>query len=114
MGEGRCAGKPYFITNGEPLPQGEIIARLLEAIGIAVRIRPVPAGLAMATGAVCEVLWRSLRLQSEPPVTRFSVGQLATAHWYDISAARRDFAYQPQISIAEGLERLRRSVSGQG
>jgi nucleoside-diphosphate-sugar epimerase len=103
----RCAGKAYFVTNNEPLPQGEIITRMLAAVGIEVRIRAVPVGLAKAAGAVCEVAWRALRLRSEPPVTRFSVEQLATAHWFDTRAAERDFGYRPTITIAEGLERLR-------
>jgi nucleoside-diphosphate-sugar epimerase len=105
-GAARCAGKPYFVTNNEPLPQGEIIRRLLAAIGIEVRIRAVPVWLAMAAGALCEFAWRALRLQSEPPVTRFSVEQLATAHWFDTRAAQRDFGYVPAITIAEGLQRL--------
>jgi len=106
----RCSGKPYFVTNNEPLPQGEIIQRLLAAIGIEVRIRAVPVGLAMAAGALCEFAWRTLRLKSEPPVTRFSVEQLATEHWFDTRAAERDFGYRPAISIAEGLQRLRASA----
>ena len=32
-GAAHCAGKAYFVTNNEPLPQGEIIQRLLAAIG---------------------------------------------------------------------------------
>lgn len=109
-GAGRCAGKPYFVTNNEPLPQGEIIQRLLAAIGIEVRIRAVPVGLAMAGGAVCELTWRALRLKSEPPVTRFAVEQLATAHWFDTRAAERDFGYTPAISIEEGLKRLAQAM----
>lgn len=105
-GAGRCAGKPYFVTNNEPLPQGEIIRRLLAASGIEVRIRAVPVGLAMAAGALCELAWWALRLKSEPPVTRFAVAQLATAHWFDTRAAERDFGYLPAITIAEGLQRL--------
>jgi len=109
-GEARCAGKPYFVTNDEPLPQGEIIRRLLAAIGIEVRIRAVPVRAAMTAGALCEFTWRVLKLKSEPPVTRFSVEQLATEHWFDTRAARRDFGYRPTITIAEGLERLRASL----
>ena len=106
-GAARCAGKAYFVTNNEPLPQGEIIQRLLAAIGVEVRIRAVPIGVAMTAGAICEFVWRALRLNSEPPVTRFSVEQLATAHWFDTRAAERDFGYRPAITIAEGLQRLR-------
>lgn len=105
-GPARCAGKAYFVTNNEPMPQGEIIRKLLAAIGIDVKIRAIPAGLAKTAGALCETAWRTFGLKSEPPVTRFSVEQLATAHWYDTSAAERDFGYTPKISIAEGLELL--------
>jgi len=108
-GTARCAGKSYFITNNEPMPQGEIIRKLLAAIGIDVTIRAMPMAVARAAGAICETTWRTFGLESEPPVTRFSVEQLATAHWFDTSAARKDFAYEPTISIAEGLELLRRA-----
>jgi len=109
QGQARCAGKAYFISNDEPLPQGEIIQRLLGAIGISAEIRPVPAWLAKAAGALCETAWPLLGLKSEPPVTRFSANQLSTAHWYNISAAKRDLAYQPEFTIAEGLAVLQRS-----
>lgn len=105
-GAARCAGKAYFVTNNEPLPQGEIIGKLLAALGVKVKIRAVPAGLAMAAGAVAETAWRLLPLKSEPPVTRFSVEQLATAHWFDTSAAERDFGYVPAISIQQALQQL--------
>ena len=105
-GRARCAGKAYFVTNNEPLPQGEIIQRLLAALGIEVTIRAVPAGLALAAGAVTEWAWRFFRIKGEPPATRFSVEQLATAHWFDTSAAVRDFGYLPTISIEEGLKVL--------
>ncbi|EKD32833.1 MAG: hypothetical protein ACD_76C00138G0001, partial [uncultured bacterium] len=28
------------------------------------------------------------------------------AHWFDISAARRDLGYEPRVSIEEGIKRL--------
>lgn len=99
----RCAGKAYFVTNHEPLPQGEIIGRLLAALGLEVKIQPVPAGVAMAAGAIAESAWKLLKLKSEPPVTRFSVEQLATAHWFNPAAAERDFGYVPRLSIEKGL-----------
>lgn len=105
-GAARCAGKAYFVTNNEPLPQGEIISKLLAAIGIEVKIRAIPAGIAKAAGSVLETAWKTLGLRSEPPVTRFSVEQLATAHWFDTSAAEKDFGYVPKFSIEEGLKIL--------
>ena len=105
-GGGACAGKPYFVTNNEPLRQREIIARLLDAVGLRVEIRPVSLPLAMFVAGACELIWKILPLRSEPPVTRFSVEQLATAHWFDTRAAERDFGYRPVISIEEGLKTL--------
>jgi nucleoside-diphosphate-sugar epimerase len=106
QGQASCAGKPYFITNNEPLPQGEIIKKLLAAVGVDVQIRSIPTGLARVVGGLCEFSWRLLPLGGEPPITRFAVDQLGTAHWFDTSAAERDFGYRPKISIAEGLEAL--------
>ena len=39
-------------------------------------------------------------------MTRFLAAQLATSHWFDISAARRDLGYEPRVSTAEGMRRL--------
>ena len=105
-GTARCAGKAYFVTNNEPMPQGEIIGKLLAALGIEVKIRAVPASIAMTAGTLCENTWRTFKLKGEPPVTRFSVEQLATAHWFNTTAAEKDFGYTPPTSIAEGLKIL--------
>jgi nucleoside-diphosphate-sugar epimerase len=43
-------------------------------------------------------------------VTRFLAEELATTHWFDISAARRDFGYVPQIGLDEGFERVRAAL----
>jgi len=106
----RCAGRAYFISNDEPLPQGEIIGRLLAAVGIRVVILPVPVFAARCVGAVCETVWKLLRIATEPPVTRFSADQLCTAHWYDITAAKRDLGYRASVSITEGLVKLQQSA----
>ena len=39
-------------------------------------------------------------------MTRFVARELATAHWFDITAARTELGYEPAISITEGLHRL--------
>jgi nucleoside-diphosphate-sugar epimerase len=109
---GAIAGRAYFISNNEPLPLWEIVNRILAAAGMPPVTRTVPAGAAPAAGALCEALWSTLRLSGEPPMTRFVAREMATAHWFDISAARRDLGYKPQISIDEGLKRLAKWLSG--
>jgi len=100
-----CAGKPYFISNGEPMAIRDIVNGLLNAAGAPVVDKSIPYSVAYAAGAVLEQLWRLFALNGEPPMTRFLAEQLSTPHWYDISAAARDLGYRPAVSVAEGLER---------
>ena len=110
-GVGTAAGKAYFISNGEPLANGEIIARLLSACGESPRIGQVPLGVAMSAAGVIEGLWRLTRRRSDPPLSRFVVEHLATAHWYSLDAARKDLGYEPAVSIEEGLRLLAKSAA---
>lgn len=105
-GPATAAGKAYFITNGEPLPVGEMLSRMLEAAGEKPRLGSVSPRVAMLAATLVEWLWRAIRRRSDPPLSRFVVEHLATAHWFDISAARRDLGYEPKVSIDEGLGRL--------
>ena len=101
------AGRAYFIANDEPQPLWEIINGILACAAIAPVTRSVPPRLAYALGWGLEKCYRMFRLPGEPRMTRFVARELATAHWFDLSAAKRDFNYQPQVSTAEGLEHLR-------
>lgn len=105
-GSASAAGRAYFITNGEPTPVGEMLSRMLEAAGETPRLGHVSPRVAMAAATVVEWFWRATRRRSDPPLSRFVVEHLATAHWFDISAARRDLGYEPRVSIAAGLRRL--------
>lgn len=102
------SGKVYFITNGEPLPVADLIDRIIGAAGYPPVKKQVPTWLALALGGATEAAYRLLGRQDEPRLTRFLVRQLSTAHWFDISAARRDLGYEPAVSIDQGIERLRK------
>ena len=111
--DGACGGRTYFVSNDEPLPQARIISGMLEAAGVDASIREVPPAVAKTVGAVLESTWKLLRIGSEPPVTRWSAEQLSTAHWYDISAIKRDLGYAPLVSIEEGLVLLKKHLENQ-
>lgn len=101
------AGKVYFISQDEPVPMWDMVNRLLHAAGAPPVTRAVPVWLAMWLARGFEAAHRLTSNPDEPRLTRFVVRELSTAHWFDISAARRDLGYTPRISITEGLEQLR-------
>jgi len=105
-----CAGKAYFISNGEPWPLRDVLNALLRAADAPEVRKSIPFGLAYAIGAACEALWTLLPLRDDPPLTRFLAEQLSTPHWYSMAPAQRDFAYAPKVTMEEGLEQLRMSL----
>lgn len=104
------AGKAYFISDGTPVGLWDFVNRVLAEVGVPPVTRTVPAWKARLAGRVLETAYRWLRLSAEPPMTRFVAEQLATSHWYDLTAARRDLGYDPKVSTDEGLRRLGESL----
>lgn len=102
-----CAGKAYFITQGEPIATADMINAILQAAGLPPVHKAISPRAAWAAGAVLEGAWKLLRRTDEPPMTRFVASQLATAHWYDTSAAARELGFVPEVSLQEGMERLK-------
>jgi nucleoside-diphosphate-sugar epimerase len=104
--ESSISGRAYFITNGEPVNCWQWINEILTAAGLPPVQRSVPSPIAYGAGAVLETLWTALGRTDEPRMTRFLAAQLGTSHYFNISAARRDFGYEPKISMAEGIKML--------
>ena len=101
------AGKAYFLSQGEPEPLWDFVNRILAVAGLPpVMTKRVPRQSPTRPGRCWKVLYRLFRLQGEPPMTRFVARQLSTAHWFDLSAAKKDIGYAPCVSTAEGLRRL--------
>jgi nucleoside-diphosphate-sugar epimerase len=110
-GGSRCAGKAYFITNGEPVNLWDWINELLASLGESRISRRISLGAAFAAGAAAEAAWTVFRMAGEPPMTRFIAAELAKDHWFDIAAARRDLGYAPRIGMGRILEELAASAA---
>ena len=67
----------------------------------------ISVGLAKFAGATLEMAHKVFAPSVEPRMTRFLASQLATDHYYSIEAAKQDLDYQPALSFAEGIDRLK-------
>jgi nucleoside-diphosphate-sugar epimerase len=103
---GSPAGRAYFISQGEPVNCWQWINDILAPVELPPVKQSMSLKAAWRVGAVCEALYGLMRLTGEPPMTRFLAAQLATSHWFDISAARRDLGYAARVSTQEGMRRL--------
>lgn len=107
------AGRSYFITNQEPWPLKRMIAGILQAAGINQPIKTIPYFLGYQLGGIMEFTYKLLRLKKEPLLTRFVARQLALAHWYDPRRAKEELGYIPNVSMKQGMARLRQHFLNQ-
>jgi nucleoside-diphosphate-sugar epimerase len=111
-------GEPLVVSNGEPRPVGDLLGAICRAAGAPEPRRHVPAPVALAGGAMVDLGWglagrvRPQLLDRDPPVTRFLVEQLSTAHWFDQRRTRRLLQWQPRVGLDEGLAQLARYYRG--
>jgi 2-alkyl-3-oxoalkanoate reductase len=105
-----CAGRAYFLSNGEPLPMKTMINRLLHCAGLPAVNRHIPTWTARFAATLMQAAYTYLPLKGEPLLTPFLVEQFTTAHWYNIDAAKRDLGYTPRVSIDEGMRLLESSL----
>lgn len=100
-------GKAYFISQGNPIPMAELINNLISTAGLPPVSKHLTPVIAQFIGRVMETTYRFFGKASEPIITLFLAQQLSAAHWYDISAAKRDFGYEAEVSIEEGMVKLK-------
>ena len=109
---GPVGGRAYFLSQGEPVNCWDWINAILELAGLPPVRRSVGYNAAYSVGAALEVVWRALRRRDEPPMTRFLAAQLAKHHYFDITRARTDLGYQPRVTTAQGMHRLKAWLAG--
>ncbi len=101
------SGRAYFISDDNPIGLWEMVDRILDAGGKPPLTKSVSPMAAYLIGALMEWTYRAFGISGEPRMTRFVARELATSHWFDISAAKRDLGYTADIPIEEGMKRLK-------
>jgi len=104
-------GRAYFLSQGQPVNCWDWINDILALAGMPRIKKSISFHSAYRLGAVLEAAYRVMNLNGEPRMTRFLAAQLAKSHYFDISLAKQDFGFSPQVSTEEGMERLANSIT---
>ena len=108
----KAHGSALVVSNGEPRPVMEILTRLCNAARVPPPHRRVPVATALIAGTALEAVWHLLGRRDTPPLTRFLVEQLTTAHWFDQRRTREVLGWAPRVSLDEGFDELARWFAG--
>lgn len=107
-GDLRASGRAYFVTDGEPVGCWDWISTIVHAAGLRPPNKRISLASAYRLGAVLERIYKVLRIQAEPPMTRFVALQLGVDHYFSIQAARERLGYEPTIDRSACVRDLER------
>ncbi len=97
-------GRPFFISQGEPVLMWEWINEVLVRSGLSPLRRKVPASAALILGALSEELVKILPGKREPFLSRFLVSEMCTSHYFNIEAARKELGYSPEYTMRDAMD----------
>ena len=98
-------GRTYLLVNDEPVTQRQYLAAIADQLGVPPPRRRIPYRLALLGGTCAEGLGRLARRPQPPPVMRYGIQLLGGENRFDISRARRELGFAPQVGLAEGVRR---------
>ncbi|MBL1074487.1 NAD-dependent epimerase/dehydratase family protein [Nocardia sp. 2] len=101
------AGKAYFLADAEDIDLWGFARDLATAFDLTPPTRTIPKPVLDTAIAVFDTIWKIPGLQERvaPPLSSWTVAALTVSNTYDTSAARRDFGFEPTVSLREGTER---------
>lgn len=97
-------GRAFFIADREQQTFRAFIASLADVQGLSIdKLRSMPYWLASAIGRVMDAVWRLMRREGDPPISRSMMRMIGRGFSIDDTAARRELGYVGRISRADGL-----------
>ena len=101
------SGNIYFISQDDPVSKWKMANSFLDAAGLPPIKGHVSQRTAFFAGCICEFCYKLFNIKKDPPITKFAAMEAATSHWFNISKAKKDLGYYPEISTKQGLEILK-------
>jgi len=109
---GRGDGKAYLIADADYVTIEDLVRAVGRALKVDVKIRHLPIIPLIIAGHVCEKVCKPFRIS--PPIFPRRVDWFRQNRAFDISAARRDLGYDPQVDLDEGLRRTAEWYKAEG
>jgi nucleoside-diphosphate-sugar epimerase len=98
-----AANRTYILAGGEVTTLNQLVALVADGAGVAVPRRHLPAWPFWTAGALCEALCTPFGI--EPPIYRRRVDFFTKSRAFDITRARTEIGYAPQVGLREGIRR---------
>lgn len=99
----RAAGRPYFISQGEPVVMWDWVDSVLAGFQLGPVKRTIPLSVARLLAHGAEWWAKRMAPEKEPFLTSFLVTEMATSHYFNIDAARTELGFVPRRSIQQAM-----------
>ena len=100
-----AAGRTYILAGGEVTTLNELIRLIAEVAGVDPPGWHLPVWPFWTAGAACEAICAPFGM--EPPLYRRRVDFFAKSRAFDITRAREELGYAPEVTLREGIGRTR-------
>jgi len=98
-----AANRTYILAGGEVTTLNALVALVAEGAGVPTPKLHLPVWPVWMAGAACEAICAPFGI--EPPLYRRRVDFFTKSRAFDISRARAEIGYAPQIGLREGIRR---------
>ncbi len=98
-----AAGRTYILAGGEVTTLNELIGIIAEVAGVRPPRIHLPVWPFWVAGAICEAICVPMGI--EPPIYRRRVDFYTKSRAFDMTRARMEIGYAPQVGLREGVAR---------
>jgi nucleoside-diphosphate-sugar epimerase len=98
-----AANRTYILAGGEVTTLNELVALIADAAGVPPPKMHLPVWPVWMVGAACEAVCAPFRI--EPPLYRRRVDFFTKSRAFDISRARAEIGFAPDVGLRDGLRR---------
>ena len=98
-----AANRTYILAGGEVTTLNQLMALIAVEAGVAPPALKLPVWPFWLAGAACEAACAPLGI--EPPIYRRRVDFFTKSRAFEISRARAEIGYAPQVSLRDGIRR---------